>query len=216
MNAQSQIAAALASDMPLSSARCAELITIGRQHSQTVGQRITAIRREGKFFEPMGSERLRLLQVGTSTDIKALDAELESLNVEAEQSRIQLAALEERKQIALPREASEALPNLNADVVTALAGAERAREAFEHALAAVDEAYGKVWSARARTVHARLPAEPAAPKTAERIESLRPWAALTRHRVFAVTPDVLRDELGITEDRIAARRSKQESAVGVE
>lgn len=179
---QQRVAAALTE--PLTAKQCGELIMQVQKRAAQVELRLEAIRPAKSATGSCGPERQRILATGSPDDVKALEAEYDTLAVEDAQLKAQREELRQRRQQARVSEAVDGMPDRYKVFSAKLAAAENARQAFTDALQAVDAAYIDIEQARYTANAARAALPPAPAGVLEKIEALRPWTGLVQSRLW--------------------------------
>lgn len=144
----------------------------------------------------------QILLSGTNEQIAAMQREFDETCIEVDRARALCDSLQQLKAVLLLKEADEGLPNLQRELVGAVAAAEECQRALESALDQVEGVYLQITQARSQLNTASITAtaeKSADVTTIRRLVALAPFSQ--RQRVSMYRGAVHRDNIGHVEDK---------------
>lgn len=184
----------------------AELRETAHEKQQALARveaRIAAIRPAGNV-NPPGREREAALARGDVEAVREMDAEHESLRVEAESLRVQAKRAREARKDAEAREAAEAMPETHKRLRAKLDAVKAAQAALADAWQEADAEFKAAAQGRAAARVAGYRAEPAPADLVALALSAQDGPTAGRHRIATAMPGTIAAELGVEIEKVAA------------
>lgn len=197
-----QVAAALKDDT-LTAERCQALLAQLQAHHAELQARYAQIARGDRAHQPIGGERVRVMESGEVAALSKLNAETKDVEAELQMLSHQREALTKRRAGVLGRDAADGMPDLYKSLESALRSAGKKRDAYVNALTDVQDSLQRLEDARTAAARAGLRGLPeGGPKFYELLEAVvppePPQRLFGRH-----APDVLERALGARRERAA-------------